>query len=76
MAYSSLPLEGGGIFEENDGRSERAQTNLLFFGVSDAIVAQAPSAVTRSVLLHSPLGGRLKVVFCQKGKWILFFTIF
>ena len=56
MAYSSLPLEGGGIFEENDGRSERVQTNLLFVWVSDAIVAQAPST---AIAVPLPLGGRL-----------------
>ena len=39
--------------QENDGRSERVQTNLLFVWVCDAIVARAPSAVTRSVLLPS-----------------------
>ena len=39
--------------QENDGRSERAQTNSQFVWVSDAIVARAPSAVTRSVLLPS-----------------------
>ena len=39
--------------QENDGRSERVQTNLLFVWVSDATVARAPSAVTRSVLLPS-----------------------
>ena len=39
--------------QENDGRSKRVQTNLLFVWVCDAIVARVPSAVTRSVLLPS-----------------------